>query len=454
MKNKCLMLVICAVLIAALTLSACSTKQPTQSNDKTPKEPVTIRFVDVMPGPERDAIYKELIDKFNADNPGIKVVLETIPWDQAHNKLVTLGTSNSMPDVIMVHTGWRSEFINAGWISKLDSNYEKFKYKDSLIPYIKDIAIKKEQQDVYGNIYYMTDALNTHALFVRSDWFKEANLPLPTTWDEVFAAAEKLTDKSKNRYGFSYRGARLGFEQIMDYVFTETGGRLYDEKGNCLLSTPEAVAAYKRYTDIYKNGYSPKDSLNWGYSEMVQGFTSGLVGILNQTSEVITTCQGSMKDGTWTVIPFPKGKDGKIHTQVNGFGYSIAANSKHPDEAWKFIEYLSSPEASIKYAKGNGFIPVVKEAADDPFFKEGPMKGFFDTMNSPDLVKQPEWGYFNEMGEFREAMMDAETQKYLLGKQTAEETLKKFADYLTKYQQKYMQENPKVPVPQPIVLGK
>lgn len=58
-------------------------------------------------------------------------------------------------------------------------------------------------------------------------------------------------------------------------------------------------------------------------------------------------------------------------------------------------------------------------------------------------------GYFTEVGEFRETYADAEVQKCMQGQQTPQETLDKLAEFLTKYQQEYMQENPDVEIPMP-----
>ena len=68
-------------------------------------------------------------------------------------------------------------------------------------------------------------------------------------------------------------------------------------------------------------------------------------------------------------------------------------------------------------------------------------------MNDPTFIREPFYGYFPELGEFMETFYDAEVQKYLLGQQTAEESIKNISDYLTTAQQKYMQESPDTPIP-------
>ncbi len=462
---------ITSVLAAGLLLTGCASK----GNDSQPKGGETtgaateakteagkdsgkvdeLRFMDVIPNPDRDAKFQEVIEKFNAENPDIKFTLETVPWDQAHQKLITLGSTNSMPDVFVMHQQWYSEFINAKWVTKLDDYLAGYEYKDSFIPYVSKVLMDYDQKNTYGGIYGIPDGLTTHGMFVRTDWVKEAGMELKDleTWDGIFEAAKRMTDPSKNRYGFSYRGARAGGEQMGMYIYSELGGHLYDKDGNSLLNTPAGIAAFKRYTDLYLKGYSPKDSINWGYPEMVQGFTSGLTGILNQTTEVVAEANKTMDKNTWTVLPFPRAKDGKIYSKADSFVLAIAANSKVPEKAWKFIGYSVSPKVNIDVTKVNLYIPVMKGAESDPVFTDGPMAGFARSLNDPGFVRNPYYGYFPEVGEFTESFQDSEIQKYLLGKQSAEQAVKNISDFLTKNQQKFMKEKPEVPIPDSVSIN-
>ncbi|RED61981.1 MULTISPECIES: ABC transporter substrate-binding protein [Cohnella] len=445
-------------LLAGLMLvsSACSSSNSEGTNKENASgspegKKEEISFVDVSPSPERTKYFNEVIAAFEQANPNIKVKLETVPWDQAFNKLAMQGASKTMPDVVNMYPAWLNTFVPAGYLEPITSNYDAWSNKDKLTSFVSGITMEEQQRKVYNDIYYMPDALMSAALFVRKDWFEEANLPLPTTWDELFASAEKLTDSSKNRYGWAYRGARAGFDQIFAYITAVTGGETYEKDGTSVLHRPEALEAFVRFTDMYKKGYAPKDSINWGYQEMVQGFTSGVSGILNQTTEVIATAKASMPDESWTVIPYPKGDDGKRYIGASAtWGYSVSADSKHKEAAWKFIEFLSTPENNLKYSNTLTMIPIFKSGAEDATTKEGPMQGFIDTLDDPDSYLVADLGNFPELGEFRESIMDAEVQKYLLNNQSAEETLKKLGDFLTNAQQKYMKEHPEVPLPRVI----
>lgn len=474
MKNRFLLITVALIMVLSVILSGCGSKSNNSQAQGTAEETkktesaavkaednkgsggqTALRFMDVIPNPDRDKKFQEVIDQYNKDNTDVKVTLETTPWDQAHQKLITLGSAKDMPDVFVMHTQWYAEFTNAKWVTKLDGYLDKYENKDNFIPYVSKVLMDYDQKKAFGGIYGIPDGLTTHGMFVRTDWVKEAGMKLEDleTWDGIFEAAAKMTDPKKNRYGFSYRGARAGGEQMEMYVYSELGGHLYDKEGNCLYNTPAGIAAFKRYTDLYKKGYSPKDSINWGYPEMVQGFTSGLTGILNQTTEVVANCNQTMAKDTWTVLPFPKGKDGKIYSKADSFVLAMAANTKAPDKAWKFIGHMLKPEVNKDICKVNLYIPVMKGAEKDPDFTQGPMAGFARSMNYQGFVRNPYYGFFPEIGEFTETFQDAEIQKYLLNKQSLEVTVKNISDFLTKNQQKFMKEKPEVPVPDSVSIN-
>lgn len=452
-------LIILCMFAILLFLTACGSNnsggsgngEGSASDGSETREPVTISFIDISPSPERTEFFNEMIAKFEEEYGYIEVEMQTVPWDQAFSKLSALGAGGTMPDVINMYPAWLTTFVPAGYLEPLTGYYDQWEYKDNLSDFVMNVSIEAEQRKLFNEVYIIPDAVMSGGLFVRTDWFEEANLELPTTWDEVFEAAEKLTDPEKQRYGWAYRGARAGFDQIFNYIATVTGGETYEEDGTSTLLRPEAIEAFVKFTDLYKKGYAPKDSINWGYLEMVQGFTSGVTGMLNQTTEVVATASKSLEDGTWTVIPFPKAPDGKRYVNANAsYGYSISAKSQHKEEAWLFISFLSRPEHNIEYSKRFTMIPIMKDALNDPELANGPMKGFLDTLNDPDTSIAASFGYFPELGEFRESYMDSEVQKYLLDQQTAEETMTNLGNFLTEAQQRFMKENPDVPIPRPI----
>ncbi len=198
-----------------------------------------------------------------------------------------------------------------------------------------------------------------------------------------------------------------------------------------MFATPESLQAMNFYKQLYKEA-SPADSVSWGFQEMVQGFVSGSTAMLIQDPDVIDGAKEKMKEGTWATAPLPIGPSGVAQQVVGGPGWGMTAYSKHKDEAWKLIEFLSDPEQSTTYAKRTSVIPVVKTAAEDEFYKTGYFKAFIDMNAQADVfidVSRPVdykgWGAW-------QSAADKDIQSYLLDKITAEDLLKKWDEYWTK----------------------
>lgn len=407
------------------------------------EEETSIRFLDVSPSAARQEYYNSTFEKFEEET-GIHVEYESVPWDDASTKISVMGTSGELPDVITTWTGWLGQFTEAEWIVPLDDYLAG--REDEFSDIVVNITWAGEKQS-YGHIYTMPDGYTVKGVFVRKDWCEEAGIELDPdegwTWDEYFDVCAKLTDPEKNRYGVTYRGAQGAFEPMLVYMDGLTGGRTYDDEGNILINTPEGLEYYKNWTNLYLNGYAPKDSINWGFTEMVDNFTGGLTGTIINDSEVAAMCEANMEDGTWMVMPIPTAVDGKIYNMTNApYAYTISSQSENQDAAWQLLDFLAESENNIEYCEMGGMIPIKKDAAEDPKFGEdGSMGVFIKQLNNPNLVVPATFGQF-ESTDISNGLMYEESQKYLLGQQSAEDALNNICTELEKRMKEYLVDNP------------
>lgn len=437
---------LCFILAAAMVVGMAQTSFVYADDKSDDKEftGTTLRFLDVSPSEARQSYYEGAFSKFE-DETGITVTYESVPWDDAANKITVLGASGQLPDVLTTHSGWLGQLTSSDWIIPL-TDY----LGDSTDDYT--VAVNKlfwqSEKDRFGDIYTVPDGMMVKGIFVRKDWCEEAGIELDPekgwTYDEYFDVVEKLTDKEKKHYGVSYRGARGAFDPLMTYLQNYTGGNTYDSEGNILIKSDECLEAFKKWTGLYLNGYAPEDSINWGFTEMVDNFIGGLTGTLMNDSEVAATCLENMSDDQWMVMPVPKSeKDGKLYNLINGsYSLSISSNSENPDAAWKLIEFLNRTDNSSEYCRLSGLIPIKKDAAEDEMYGEGgPYYTFTMQLNDPDLVVPATMGAF-DYTDMHQGMMHEEIQKYLLGDEDAETALDTIADELETRMKNYLKENP------------
>lgn len=422
------------IIVTAVTVvSGCGAGEGKESTSGKTSEGeqknVTLKMVESLSSPARTQLLNDMIQQFQQQNPNIKVELISPPLENADQKIASMLQTKQELDVLEVRDQTVKQFSQNKFISSLQP------YTDNWSNWNELIDNAKVNSTVVDNTpYFIPYGIYQKTLFYRKDWFAEKGLQPPKTWEELLNAAEALTDPSKNRYGYSFRGGAGSPDYTEFMTWSYLGDKLnsndgyFTKDGTPMYATPEAKQAMQMFVDLYKNG-SPPDSISWSYPEMVQGFTSGVTAMLIQDPEVIKTAEESMEEGTWDTAPIPLGPSGFAQQTAGTAGWGITSFSKHKEEAWKLIEFLSNPEQNLNFAKNNGLIPIYKSASEDPFFSNGYYKTFL-TMNSETdkylsaqrPISYKGWGAFRGIAE-------KDIQNVLLNKMKQEDALSKWADY-------------------------
>lgn len=397
----------------------------------------TIRFMEVLVTPARNEWMEAKIADFEKINPTIKIEREIVPWEQAHDRLVIMTAAGEMPDVLETSDNWMAEFAAAGAYENLEPYFETWEYREDMA----DIALGLGR--LYENtLYTMPYGLYIVNMMYRSDWLEEAGIEPPATIAEYYDAIARVTDKDANRYGYAFRGGPGCWGLLSMLLMGEMGtGEYFEEDGiTSTLRRPEAAQALQNFGDVYFEGYAPKDSLNWGYAETVDAFTSGVAAFLIQDTEVIDVALSKLSEDQFTTAMAPAGNDGKTYLIGGQAGLSIAATSSNKDAAWTFISYMLQPEINAEWAEASWLIPSNKASLENPTFAQGLMAPVGEALTSDTVVLYSHPSYLPEWGEFYASVSVNELQGFLLGDLTAEETLSNLADFLEEAQARYLGE--------------
>ncbi|AJY77423.1 ABC transporter substrate-binding protein [Paenibacillus beijingensis] len=412
------------------SITACSsgsTKDSSAGDSKS--ETVTLRMIESLTSPARTEVIKQMLTKFEEANPGIKVELISPPLESADNKIAQMLSSKADLDVMEVRDSTVKQFVTNNWVADLSAdtaNWADYKTLNN--------SAKLTANYIDNKPYYIPYGLYEKILFYRTDWFKEKGLEAPKTWEDLYQAAKKITDPSKNRYGYSFRGGKGADSYIVDMIRDYNGANtnpddaMFLKNGSTIFSTPEAKQALENHLNIYKEG-APKDSLSWGFSEMVEGFQSGITGMLIQDPDVIDVVKQKMGEGTWSTAAIPAGSSGLTHFKVGAAGWGITSYSKHQAEAWKLVSFLSSPDQNKFFTQKTGLIPVHTTAAEDEYYKTGYYKPYMDMSadTAHYIPVKPETDY-KGFGEWRNVIQQ-DTQLVILGKLSVDDALKKWDAY-------------------------
>lgn len=417
-----------------LTLTACSGGSGNDSGDGK----VTLQMVESLTNPDRTKLIRGLLDDFEAKNPDIDVKLVSPPTEQADKTIQQMLQSGRGIDVLEVRDSTVGSFSNNGWLYDMAGDLEDWDGWDALTQTTKDVA----QGD--GKSWYIPYGFYGTSLFYRADLVKDAGFDgPPVSWDDLLEQASALQDPAKNQYGYAFRGGPNGNLMVLQAIEAYTiddldvDNAILLKNGKTIFTAPEAKEAVDTYFELFKKA-SPPSAVSWGYPEMVAGFTNGSTAFLLQDPEVIATVQeSSLSEDQWNTAPLPVGPSGKAAQPLGVAGWGVSESSEHKDAAVALVEYLSSSEVATTFAQKNSLVPIISDAADDPFYATGPWNSYVTMTQNPDVyvsVQQPRTAaWWTEWVQ----KADQDVQSVLLGKMSTDELLTSWDEFWTK---KYAEE--------------
>ena len=311
---------------------------------------------------------QEAVKRFEADNPGIKVEVTTIPYPEFQQRLLTAVQGGNAPDVSTVDQIWVAAFAEAGAIADLGEPAKAAGLKpDSFFKGAWDSANYKGK--LWG-IPFNVDVWQFS--FLNNALFKAAGIDPASieSWAGLKAAAEKLTDASKGKYGvglFAHKGEDTVV--VMDSFIFSNGGKVLNDDGSCGLTSKESIEALEYLESLAP--YAPKGIANASSGDMRELFLNGSLGVEFWPALEQPTLQKSKIDWDFVNGTAPQGKT-PVGT-YGGWNLVIYKSSPHQEAAWKFIQYLTRPDVNGSVVD---LIPANVEAAKDFLAKnrKGPDK--------------------------------------------------------------------------------
>ena len=391
-------------------------------------------LVEVITSPERTETLKEIVAGYEAANPGVTVEITSLPWGEAFEKFATMVSAGETPDVVEMPDRWLALYANNDQLENLEPYLESWEHTAGLNERALEFA-----RFVDNTAYMLPYGFYLRAMFYNKKLFEEAGVAgPPKTLDEFRAATEKVS-ALPGKYGYCLRGGPGGLNGWMMFGAINAGSNaFFNDDGTSTLTDPGWVGGIEFLTNIYKDGLAPKDSVNWGFNEIVAGFYSGTCAMLDQDPDALIAIDERMSEDDYGVAPMPKGPDGKTFPTIGYAGWAMFADSEHKDEAWKLISHLSAPDANVTWNKRIGALPIYTAAEDDEFYGQPKFAGWFEELDDPDVHPTSMPTYLEEFGYFADSLAPSSSQEALLGQRTPEDLAKEWGDYLTKAQQKFM----------------
>jgi multiple sugar transport system substrate-binding protein len=355
--------------------------------DSQPSNVVTIEFWGM--GREGEVVA-ELVPEFERRNPGIHVQVQQMPWIAAHEKLITAFVGEATPDVAQLGNTWIPEFVALDAIRSLDGRIVRSTTIDTAHYFPGIWQTNVVGDSAYGIPWYV----DTRVLFYRSDLLARAGYPkVPETWGDWLESMRGLDEIMGDG----------GYPLIMPtnewpppvILGLQAGSTLLSDGGRYgAFSEPEFRGAFEFYVNLFREGLAPpiRDSQ---VGNLHQQFGAGEYAMYISGPWDLGEFRRRLPEevqGDWTTSPLP-GPDGPGESIAGGSSLVVFKASANEEAAWRFIEYLSSPGAQVRFFELSGNLPARLEAWETPALADDPeAQAFHEQLErAVPLPRVPEW---------------------------------------------------------------
>ena len=298
------------------------------------------------------ASLKVLADTFMEENPDVTVTVTEVPFDAAHDRIVSAIAGGEGPDVTQIGTTWMGEFATLGGLDPTPSNIDASTFFEGAW----------NTTVVDGTSYGVPWYVETRLVYYRTDLAEEGGITEPpANWDELKAMAEAIQGTGAE-YGINLQPGGIGAWQTFMPFFWQAGGEIMDADGAAFtLDGEPCVAALTYYDSYFEDGLTAPAP---GDLPLEGQFANGDVGsfISGPWMVGIVTDAGADPE-TWTVAHQPTEEAGTSF--VGGSNLGVMSDSDNKEAAWAFVEYLSQPDVQVTWYETINDLPSVQSAWDD-----------------------------------------------------------------------------------------
>ena len=399
-------------LVMVFALCACGQKAPAESQapaeGEAPAEApagdeIVLDVIICQYGPNTENWFHgdgmdgtNFVDKFEAENPGIKLNLDVVSWNDVYTEVDTRIASGQTPDILNIDVF--ANYANEGLLEPVSQYCPDELFNDFFPSFI-------EQSVIDDTVWAVPDLASARALYYNVDMFEEVGIEPPTTWAELEDACQAIIDFYDGEvYPWGIDMTTDEGQAAFAYYTWGNGGGFVNDAGEWALNSAENTEAIEFALGLVEKGYTnpnPETQTRYDLQDMFAAGKMAMVIAPNSLPTYVADKGGSINMATAS-IPANEGKTSAsvgVMDRIMAFKDESAPDQAARDEAiGKFLTFFYNPENYVGWVSMEGFLPAVNSAvealvASDPSFEAwldvlGSCKFYPTAMGEWDAVKQ------------------------------------------------------------------
>ncbi len=361
-----------------------------------------------------------LVERFEANHPGVRVQVETFPFNVYMTKVVATLTAGLGPDVVNLHNSWIHDYVDSGLIEPVpDGLFEDGELEEEFFPLMASFAR-------HGVTYGVPMGGGNLGLYYHRGMLAEAGLEPPRTWSELELAARQLARRDDHgrlvRAGASLgEGDGQGWNTLVDALFAQRGvGRLAADGRAVAWDTPEGAEVLAWYTGFAHGADAPNSVM---FPKPNEAFRLELSAMIIDGNWRIGVLQTEAPDLDYGTAPIPVADGGVPATYGTAWGHAVTRRADGPvrDAAWELVHFLAEYDNMVAWSEGTGELPMRRRVLDDGDY-ETRMAGLTSDRIQPFLEQMPfaQASLKKDEGTYKAAMVEAIDRVLLQDEEPAE----------------------------------
>jgi len=311
----------------------------------------------------------DTIAEFEKANPDIKVkAVYAGNYDDTRVKALAALKANQPVQLSVLFSIDVFELMDQGVIVPFDEFATSAEDKQWLASFYPALMANSKAK---GKIWGIPFQRSTIVLYHNKDAFKEVGLDPnkpPATWDEMVAAAQKLTKKDASgnvtRWGVHIPSTGYAY-WMFQALCIQNGQELMNLDGDKTnFDHPDVIEALQFWRDLAaKHKVMPEGTIDWG--TLRQKFLEGATAMMWHTTGNLTAVkEGAKFDFGVSMLPAKKRRGSP--TGGGNFYIFKKASAEERKAALKFIKFMTAPQLTARWSIATGYVATRADAYKTP----------------------------------------------------------------------------------------
>jgi ABC-type glycerol-3-phosphate transport system substrate-binding protein len=339
LRKTCIVLLIGVFSLAWASLAfAAGEKEQTETQEEAQQEQVEL----TMWFGRENFIPEDAFETFEENHPNITVNTDVIPLEKTVQQGVRAYNAGNAPDLMQVPSAKIPPLVAQDMLMDVSDLMDRWE-EEAPESYnnLADAAFEMGQWQ--GTPYGVALHIGPFWYTYRSDWFEQAGMDVPQTWDQVLEAGRQMS--SGDRIGFSVIGSRAHAPVWFLSTFMSMGGQW--ENGVPQLDSAAGEYLLNFYQTLMEEDIAHPDTMAWNSGDMRAAFINGNAAQALIGDNIYPKLSESLEYGEqWEGKPLPArpGAEDQSRTMTLGWPYVIVNSTEHPYEASLVLRYLAQPD--------------------------------------------------------------------------------------------------------------